>query len=119
MRHQTHLEHRELPRKTVVDILGMAAVRRPGEVAIRFVGEDGVEPTTYHQLWQSARSVAARLRGDGLVEGDRVLLILPTGRPFVEHFFGVLMAGGIPVPLAPPASLVKLEAWRETLRAIA
>ena len=29
--------------------------------------------------------------------------MLPTGRTFLEAFFGILLAGGIPVPLAPAA----------------
>ena len=36
-------------------------------------------------------------------KGDKVAIMLPTGREFFAAFFGTLVAGGVPVPLYPPA----------------
>jgi acyl-CoA synthetase (AMP-forming)/AMP-acid ligase II len=65
----------------------------------------GPEPVDWGDLWTGARIQAARLRRAGLRRGDTVLLIFPTCRQFVELFIGVMLAGGIPVPAAPPMSL--------------
>jgi 1-acyl-sn-glycerol-3-phosphate acyltransferase len=35
--------------------------------------------------------------------------MLPTGRAYLASFFGVMLAGGIPVPIYPPARLAQIE----------
>ena len=40
--------------------------------------------------------------------GDTVALMLPTSRDFFTAFAGILLAGGVPVPLYPPFSLDKI-----------
>jgi acyl-CoA synthetase (AMP-forming)/AMP-acid ligase II len=35
--------------------------------------------------------------------------MLPTGRDYLTSFFGVMLAGGIPVPIYPPARLAQIE----------
>ena len=42
------------------------------------------------------------LQARDLHPGHTVALMLPTGRHFFESFYGILLAGGIPVPLYPP-----------------
>ena len=44
--------------------------------------------------------------------------MLPTGREFFAAFFGALVAGCVPVPLYPPLSMGKLDAYVDTLIAI-
>jgi non-ribosomal peptide synthetase component F len=61
------------------------------------------ERISYGDLRDRARSVARALRDTGLEPGERVALMLPTGRDFFEAFFGTLYAGGVPTPIYPPA----------------
>jgi fatty-acyl-CoA synthase len=47
-----------------------------------------------------------------------VALMLPTGLDFLAAFHGVLLAGGIPVPIYPPARLDRLEEYAARQSAI-
>ncbi|OZA92651.1 MAG: hypothetical protein B7X57_07560, partial [Erythrobacter sp. 34-65-8] len=46
---------------------------------------------------------AAGLQGLGLQPRQTVAIMLPTSREYFFAYFGVLLAGGIPVPIYPPA----------------
>jgi len=56
---------------------------------------------TYADLDRKARSIATRLLNMGL-EGERALLLYPSGLDFVAAFFGCLYAGVTAVPAYPP-----------------
>ncbi|WP_166741704.1 class I adenylate-forming enzyme family protein [Cumulibacter soli] len=56
---------------------------------------------TFASLYQAAREVAGGLRDRGVVHGDRVVLYLGNGLPWIESFFGILLAGAIAVPVNP------------------
>jgi acyl-CoA synthetase (AMP-forming)/AMP-acid ligase II len=64
---------------------------------------------SYAELYVCARRVAASLIARGLRPKDRVALVLPTGREFLEAFFGVQLAGAVPVPLYPPVRLGRMD----------
>jgi 1-acyl-sn-glycerol-3-phosphate acyltransferase len=64
---------------------------------------------TYGALAEDARGVARGLLARGFEPGARAALMLPTGKSFFRAFFGILYAGGIPVPIYPPARLSHLE----------
>jgi acyl-CoA synthetase (AMP-forming)/AMP-acid ligase II len=66
-------------------------------------------PMTYGEVLTAARRVAAGLGEQGLVPGDRVMIMLPSGSAFLSTFFGTVLAGGIPVPLYPPHVLTEVE----------
>jgi 1-acyl-sn-glycerol-3-phosphate acyltransferase len=70
---------------------------------ITICGEAGEERLTYADLWRGARRIASGLQGQGVRAGDAVALMLPTSPSYFLSFFGVLLAGGTPVPLYPPA----------------
>ena len=73
---------------------------------------DGYRETdtiTYRDLAASAGRLAAGLRDWGLEPGERIGIMLPTGREFFEAFFGALLAGAVPVPMYPPMRLSQLE----------
>ena len=55
---------------------------------------------TYGELSQHARQLAAKLLADGLQKGDRVVIRASRGIGFVEAILGILMAGGVYVPLS-------------------
>jgi acyl-CoA synthetase (AMP-forming)/AMP-acid ligase II len=63
---------------------------------------------SFTELYASARRVAANLVGRGVVPNDRIALVLPTGRDFLEAFFGAQLAGAVPVPLYPPVRLGRM-----------
>src|SRR5208337_3176966 len=67
------------------------------------------EPLTYGELYREACAAAGGLVECGIGIGDRVAIMLPTGRDFFMAFFGVLFAGAIPVPIYPPFRLAQIE----------
>lgn len=68
---------------------------------------------SWHEVLEGARWVGARLSATGVAAGDRVGLVYPTCFEFFHAFFGVLLAGAIPVPLYPPVRLGRLEEYHE------
>jgi 1-acyl-sn-glycerol-3-phosphate acyltransferase len=67
------------------------------------------ESITYQQLFSVARKTASGLRRRGLESGSTVAIMLPTGADFFFAFFGILLAGGIPVPIYPPLRKDEIE----------
>ncbi len=70
---------------------------------------------SFHQLRLEVMRRAAQLRALGLRKGDRLALVIPEGQDFIPTFLGALWAGIVPVPLYPPLSLGKLDAFMEAL----
>ncbi|MCU0847226.1 MAG: fatty acyl-AMP ligase [Spirochaetes bacterium] len=67
---------------------------------------------------EEARAVAQFLMARGLVKDDKVVVMLPTSADFVYIYFGILMAGGIPVPVSQPAGTNNLEKYIDNLKHI-
>ena len=65
----------------------------------------------YAELRASARRVAAALLDRGVRPGARVAIVLPTGRDFLDAFFGAQLAGAVPVPLYPPVRLGRMDEY--------
>ena len=81
--------------------------------------DDGSETVvTYGRLRDEAAAVAGGLRERGIARGDTIALMLPTGLDFLAAFHGILLAGGIPVPIYPPARLDRLEEYAARQSAI-
>lgn len=57
---------------------------------------------TYAAIREAVLRTAAGLRGLGIADGERVALIVPGQHDFVRTFLGTIVAGLVPVPLAPP-----------------
>lgn len=64
---------------------------------------------SYRALYTGATKVASHLRDQGLNMADTVAIMLPTGLDYFYSFFGILIAGGVPVPIYPPVRLSQLE----------
>jgi 1-acyl-sn-glycerol-3-phosphate acyltransferase len=97
---------------TLVEVLGRHAEQSPERVHILLRQEDGTErPITYGALWAGARAVAGGLRERGLGPGETVALMLRTEEAFFQAFFGVLLAGGVPVPIYPPFRRDRIEEY--------
>ncbi|HEX9577040.1 MAG TPA: AMP-binding protein, partial [Myxococcales bacterium] len=70
---------------------------------------------SFHDLRLAAMRRAAHYAALGLARGDRVAIVVPEGEHFIPAFVGGLWAGLIPVPLYPPLSLGKLDAFIDAL----
>ena len=73
---------------------------------------------SFHELRLQVQRRAAHYASAGLRRGDRVALIVPEGEHFVPAFLGAIWGGHIPVPLYPPISLGKLDAFMSSLVSI-
>ncbi|HSB41887.1 MAG TPA: AMP-binding protein [Methylomirabilota bacterium] len=89
--------------RSLVSVLAYHAEATPERAHVLLREEDGRErPITYGALWHRARAVAAGLRDRKVGAGDPVAIMLRTEAAFFPAFFGVLLAGGVPVPVYPP-----------------
>ena len=70
---------------------------------------------SFHELRLAAQKRAAHFAALGLIRGDRVAIVVPEGEGFIPAFLGALWGGLIPVPLYPPVSLGKLDAFMDAL----
>nr|AYM52266.1 CoA ligase AMP-generating protein [Stigmatella aurantiaca Sg a15] len=71
----------------------------------------------WSEVYRRARQTAAGLQRLGVKPGEHVAILLPTSPGFMDAFFGVLLAGAVPVPLYPPVRLGRLEEYhRATAR---
>ena len=95
-------------------LLEFYAERAPSRAHIHLHGEEGQSQIiSYGRLMAGASAVACGLTARGLRQGDTVSLMLPTGEDFFFTFFGVLSAGGVPVPIYPPFKASRLEEYAE------
>ena len=96
--------------KTLVEVLDWHAARHPDRPHIRLYDDQSEgEVITYGALKTEAMRMASGLAGRGIGVGDAVVIMLPTGRDYFVTFMGVLMAGGIPVPVYPPGRASQVE----------
>lgn len=97
---------------TLVEVLEHHVRLQPDRVHIVLEDDDGsINPITYRMLHQAAMTVAHALRTRGLEPGRCVAIMLPTGLGYFASFMGVLLAGGVPVPLYPPIRLDRITEY--------
>lgn len=96
---------------TLVEILDWHVAKHAEQVHITLYDEEEhTENITYRILQEQAKALATGLlRQHGLSSGDKVAIMLPTGREFFAAFYGALYAGCVPVPLYPPARPSQIE----------
>jgi 1-acyl-sn-glycerol-3-phosphate acyltransferase len=95
---------------TLTEILDWHAQRHPDRPHVVLLDGDGGESVmTYRDLARRAQAVAGGLVRRRLEPGERVALMLPTSLDFFAAFFGILYAGGVPVPIYPPMRLSQIE----------
>jgi 1-acyl-sn-glycerol-3-phosphate acyltransferase len=100
------------PRQTrsLVEVLEWHAERHPGRRHLLFyAGGEAAQELTYGDLLRRARQVAAGLEAAGVERCQAVALMLPSGHDYFVAFYGALLAGGVPVPLYPPARRSQIE----------
>ncbi len=91
---------------TLTDVLHWHAARHPQRPHVLF---QTTVTMSYGDLLEAAREVAAGLRGFGIEPGQCVALMLPTGLEFFHSFYGILLAGAVPVPIYPPTRPGQIE----------
>jgi acyl carrier protein len=95
---------------TLTDVLKWHVQAHPDRPHIRFYRDEGEgEIMTYRSLMNGASSIAAALQHSGLKPGGRVAIMLPTSDEYFYAFMGILLAGGVPVPIYPPARRSQIE----------
>ncbi|MGI9386389.1 MAG: AMP-binding protein, partial [Methyloligellaceae bacterium] len=105
---ETYSEPKEA--ETLIEALEWHVDAHPDRPHLLLSASSGeTEPITYGSLSENARRVAGGLQRVGLEPGDRVAIMLPTEADFFYAFFGVLYAGGVPVPIYPPVQMSRIE----------
>ncbi|MFH0341167.1 MAG: AMP-binding protein, partial [Chromatiales bacterium] len=105
--------------RTLTEALAWHAVIHPDRKHITLLGQTGDEEIlTYGDLYAEAKAIGGSLQRRGLQPGEAVVLMLPTGRDYFRCFMGVLLAGGIPVPVYPPTRQSQLDDHLRRYRAI-
>ena len=95
--------------KTLTEALEYHVERQPERLTVHLYEEGSEQSLSYRALWDGALAYAARLADAGLSPGATVAIMLPTSKEYLFCFYGTLLAGGIPVPLYPPARLTTIE----------
>jgi fatty-acyl-CoA synthase len=95
---------------TLVDSLRQAAAI-DGE-GLRILDRRGGETwLDWREVAARARRVGGGLQALGIQRGERVALVYPSTPGFFDAFFGVSLAGAVPVPLYPPVRLGRLDEY--------
>jgi len=92
--------------RTLTEALEYHVERQPDRLTVQFYEDQAL---SYRALWDRSLAYAARLAEAGLTPGQAVAIMLPTSAEYLYCFYGTLLAGGIPVPLYPPARLTTIE----------
>lgn len=84
--------------ETLGDLIEAAATRgdRPAIIAFQ---ADGKQTVSFRELASRAGRLASNLLRQGLRRGETVLLVGPNSPEWIISYFGILLAGGLPVPL--------------------
>ncbi|MCS6287760.1 MAG: AMP-binding protein [Nitrospira sp.] len=94
---------------TLLEVIDWHVHRQPNRIQVIYTSESGEQPITCRDLAQASERVAAGLQHRGLEAGQSVAIMLPTCPEYFPVYVGILLAGGIPVPIYPPAHLAQVE----------
>ncbi len=95
--------------QTLIEVLEWHARAHPNRPHVYLRGDHGEERLSYADLLRGSLGLAAGLQHAGLAPREAVAIMLPTSREYLFSFFGTLLAGGIPVPVYPPARPAQIE----------
>lgn len=97
---------------TLQEVLIQYAIHEPDRPHIYLQNEEGGEDIiTYGELLAKASRIANGLISIGIKPDDTIAIMLPTSSAFFQSFFGVLLAGAVPVPIYPPFRLDRIEEY--------
>ena len=94
---------------TLLDMLDWHVRAHPDQTQIVVLTDDTQQSISYRQLATGAGAIAGGLQRAGLQPRQSVAIMLPTSPEYFSTYFGILRAGGIPVPIYPPARASQLE----------
>ncbi len=94
---------------TLLDVLDWHLAAHPDRTQITYLADDTTRSISFRQLADGAAAIAAGLQRAGLEPRQCVAIMLPTSPEYFDVYFGILLAGGIPVPIYPPARASQLE----------
>jgi len=96
--------------KTLQELL--LSIEEVKHVGPTFLDTNLVEDVwSFARLLQEAKNRASFLREKGIQPGEPVALFLNDAVDFVPAFYGCVLAGIVPIPMAPPASTRGLEGY--------
>jgi len=96
--------------QTLPEVLDWHVRAHPERTHLTLQDAEGNETSlTYAALRDGAEQIAAGLLERELQPGQSVAIMLPTSRDYFCCFLGVLLAGGVPVPIYPPARPSQIE----------
>lgn len=101
-----------LPHKaqTLVQALQWHLQQHPKRPHIQLYADEGEgEIITYEKLYHEALKVAHSLQQHGIEPAQSVAIMLPTQSGYFYAFYGILLAGAVPVPIYPPARASQLQ----------
>lgn len=105
--------------ETLLAVLRYRARHQADQPHIFLYGEEDTASTiTFGQLFERADNVAHELARRGISVGHTVAIMLPTSAEFFYSFFGILLAGGVPVPIYPPFRADRIGEYAERQAAI-
>jgi acyl-CoA synthetase (AMP-forming)/AMP-acid ligase II len=85
----------ELPRSLVAGLAAVVTATPHAEALVEVPGRR----VSYRELWDQGSAVAGGLRRAGVGPGDPVAIDLPNGADWVIAMLGVVLAGGVLVPV--------------------
>ncbi len=96
--------------RTLVEMLHMQADAFPNQTHLLYYQQTDVSVAlSYGELRDRAAETAGNLQSLEIHPGAHIALMLPTGLDYFYCFFGILLAGAVPVPLYPPARPSQIE----------
>ena len=94
---------------TLLEVLDWHVQAHPAQTQVIVLADANETPLSYRALADAAAAVAAGLQRAGLRPRQSVAIMLPTSAAYFGVYLGILRAGGIPVPIYPPARASQLE----------
>jgi len=99
---------------SLIEVLQAYGTQEPHRLHVILHDDHGEEtPILYGELYNEAKKVAAGLQYKGIKPLQTVAIMLPTSADFFSCFFGIQLAGAIPVPIYPPLRLNQIELFAQ------
>ncbi|MBN1532674.1 MAG: fatty acyl-AMP ligase [Spirochaetes bacterium] len=115
--HLKNNQRYELRARTLVEALESRRRHRPEFMSFMDM-KNQAQVLTAGDALDGALAVAQHLMSLGLKKEDKVMVMLPTSVEFVHVYFGILMAGAVPVPVSQPAGTSNIGKYLENLQHI-
>lgn len=88
---------------TLLQMLDWHLQAHADQVQIVVLADNTQHEISYAKLAAGSRAIGSGLQRAGLQPRQSVAIMLPTSPEYFDTYFGILLAGGIPVPIYPPA----------------